>query len=189
MRGAAFLDRDGVINNHGGYINRPQDFALLPGAGSAIRRLNDAAVPVVVVTNQGGVALGYLTPDDLDAIHAKMELELAKEGARIDAIYACVHHPDTTIPEYRANPRCRKPEPGMLESARDDLGIDLSASFMVGDTTTDILAGQRAGCRTILVRTGYAGKDGIVDVTPDWTVADLSEAVDRILKELANGAP
>ena len=178
---AAFLDRDGVINNNGHYVNSQEDFQLLPGAAAAIRRLNEAGLPVVVVTNQGSVALEYLTLDELGRIHDAMDTLLAAEGAHVDAVYAALTYPSGTIPELTRESHYRKPSPGMLEQARDDLGIDLARSTMVGDATTDILAGQRAGCRTILVKTGFAGEDGWTEADPDHVVADLAAAVDLIL--------
>ncbi len=217
------LDRDGVLNDQTGFVNKPEDFNLLPGAAAAVARLNRAGIPVVVVTNQGGIALGYLTEDDLAAIHDRMVELLAAEGAHIDRIYYCPHYPvaraekatvegspalspasasslltaaaETAAIDPRRRPAetapdCpdRKPGIGMLEKARDDLGIDLRKSVLVGDATTDILAGIRAGCRTILVRTGYAGKDGKAVAEPDRVAADLSEAVSIILDEFIPAA-
>jgi D-glycero-D-manno-heptose 1,7-bisphosphate phosphatase len=179
-----FLDRDGVINDQTAFVNKPDDFRLLPGAAAAIRRLNETGVPVVVVTNQGGIALGYLTEDDLAAIHERMAELLAAEGAHVDAVYSCPYYPGGTIPRYAKESPDRKPGTGMLERARDELGIDLAKSYLVGDATTDILAGLRAGCTTILVLTGFGGSDAKVVAEPDFTVKDLSEAVELILNDL-----
>jgi D-glycero-D-manno-heptose 1,7-bisphosphate phosphatase len=181
---AVFLDRDGVVNDQTAFVNKPDDFRLLSGAAAAIRRLNEAGVPVVVVTNQGGIALGYLTEDDLAAIHTRMAELLAAEGARVDKVYFCPYYPNGTIPRYSKDSPDRKPGIGMLERARDGLGIDLRKSFLVGDATTDILAGLRAGCTTILVQTGFGGSDAKVVAEPDYAVADLSAAVDLVLNEL-----
>jgi D-glycero-D-manno-heptose 1,7-bisphosphate phosphatase len=166
-------------------VNAPDDFRLLPGAAAAIRRLNEAQIPVVVVTNQGGIALGYLTEDDLAAIHERMAELLAAEGAHVDAVYSCPCYPGGTIPRYAKDSPDRKPGIGMLERARDDLGIDLRKSHLVGDATTDILAGLRAGCTTILVQTGQAGTDGKEVAEPDHAVADLAAAVELILSQLS----
>jgi len=182
-KAAVFLDRDGVINNHGGYVNSAADFVLLPGVAEAIRRLNHAQMPVIVVTNQGGVAFGHLSAAELTEIHDKMERELAREGARVDAIYACPYHPRGTVAGLDRESRCRKPQPGMLEQASHAHGIDLLRSYMVGDMTVDIAAGREAGCTTLLVQTGIAGSDDKMDVTPDATVADLPAAVDWILDQ------
>jgi len=180
-RAAAFLDRDGVINNNGHYVNTVEDFELLPGAAAAIRRLNDAGVPVIVVTNQGSVALEYLTRDELERIHDRMDALLAEENAHVDAIYAALAYPEGKVPELAKVSEYRKPAPGMLRRAQEDLGVDPSRSHMVGDATTDILAGQAAGCLTILVETGFAGKDEKAKAVPDYVAVDLGAAVDLIL--------
>jgi len=177
---AVFLDRDGVINENA-FVNDPDDLVLIPGAGEAIARLNHACLPVVVVTNQGGIAMGHLTEETLGVIHAELRRRLAGAGASVDAIYYCPHIANARLIAYRIDCPCRKPGTGMLEKARDDLGIALSKSALVGDSTSDILAGIRAGCRTILVETGFGGKDGKVSAVPDAVVADLSAAVDLIL--------
>jgi D-glycero-D-manno-heptose 1,7-bisphosphate phosphatase len=183
-RKAVLLDRDGVINNHGDYVNHPDDMLLIDGAGAAIRRLNEAGLPVLVITNQGGIAMGYISERDLERIHARMIALLDAEGAHVDAIYFCPFHPRATVPAYRRDSDLRKPGIGMIEKARDDHDLDLSASYFVGDMTGDMLAGRRAGCRTVLVSTGFGGRDGEHDVEPDLRVADLAEAVDVILREM-----
>jgi D-glycero-D-manno-heptose 1,7-bisphosphate phosphatase len=169
-------------------VNKPDDFHFLPGAAAAIRRLNEVGIPVVVVTNQGGIALGYLTEEDLAAIHRRMAELLAAEGAHVDRIFYCPYYPNGTVPRYTKDSPDRKPGTGMLERARDELGIDLCKSFLVGDATTDILAGLRAGCTTLLVQTGFAGKDakagGNAPAEPDHVAADLPAAVDLILDRL-----
>jgi len=186
-KGAVLLDRDGVISQQTAFVNEPADLKLIDGAAASIARLNRAGWPVVVVTNQGGIAMGYLTEDTLHAIHVKMKALLAEAGAHVDAIYYCAHHEHAKIPEYKADCCCRKPKIGMLEQARDELCIDLAKSIFVGDSTTDILAGQRAGCFTILVETGFGGQDGKAEAEPDATVADLSGAADLILTQLPSG--
>ena len=181
-----FLDRDGVIVKQIDHLNRAEDLELIPGAGEAIARLNAAEIPVIVVTNQAGVAKGYLTIADLEEIHARLRSDLERHGAHLDEIYYCPHHPQATVTEYLKDCPCRKPGTGMLERARDEHGIDPSLSYLVGDSTSDILTGERAGSRTILVRTGYAGRDGLYEVKPDLIVADLAAAVDTILAETAD---
>jgi len=186
-RCAVFLDRDGVIVEQNGYLNRADDLRLVPGAAEAIARLNTAKIPVIVVTNQGGVAMGHLTIADLEKIHARMQRELAAHNAHLDAIYYCPHHPKAFAAETGTDPlrdcSWRKPGIEMLERARDEHGIDLTCSYLVGDSTGDILAGQRAGCRTVLVATGFGGSDRLYAVEPDLSAADLSEAIDQILAE------
>jgi len=183
-RVGVFLDRDGVIVEQVDHLRRVEDLRLLPGSAEAIARLNRAGIPVVVVTNQAAIAMDYLTVDGLLEIHRRLREELAKHEARWDALYFCPHHPEASLPELRADCLCRKPGTAMLEKGRDDLGIDLSRSYVVGDMTADILAGQRAGCRTVLVDTGLAGIDGRYEVVPDLRVPDLAAAVDAILKEV-----
>ncbi len=149
-RPAVFLDRDGTINVEVNYLHRPADLRLIPGASGAIQRLNLAGFVVVVVTNQAGIARGFYTEAELHALHTHLNALLASDGGRIDAFYWCPHHPDFTGPC-----RCRKPGTAMLEAAAADHGLDLGRSWLIGDNTGDIGAGQAAGCRSILVRTGY----------------------------------
>jgi len=183
-RRAVFLDRDGVINNHGDYVNTVEDLHLIDGSAAAIRKLNDAGLPVYVITNQGGIAFGYLTEAALETIHVNMLERLAEAGAHVDGIYSCPYHPKGTVPPFDRESSCRKPGIGMFELARDEHDLDLSTSYYVGDMTSDMLAGQRAGCRTILVATGFGGKDGEYEARPVLRAADLAEAVDIILAEL-----
>lgn len=184
-RAAVFLDRDGVINQEVGFLRRREDFTLLPGAAEAIRRCNQSGLLCVVVTNQPVIARGECTEEELATIHAWMDTLLGKEGAYLDRLYHCPHHPDAGYagerPELKIACTCRKPEIGMLEQARHDLNIDFSRSWLVGDRTGDILAAHRAGVRSILVRTGFAGTDGQYAVEPDAVADDLGAAVDMIL--------
>jgi len=184
---AVLLDRDGVISVQSGFVNGPDDLEIVDGAAAAIARLNAADLAVAVITNQGGIAMGYLTECALDEIHKRMTCELAEGGAHLDAIYHCPHHVEAKIEAYRLDCPCRKPSTGLLERARDELGIDLTKAVVVGDSTTDILAGTRAGCSTILVETGFGGKNGKAEATPDAVVADLPAAVDLILSSLSAG--
>ena len=148
QRPAVFLDRDGTINEEMGYINHLRRFRLLPEAAPAIRRLNEAGLPVVVVTNQSGAARGYFPASLVDEVHRYLQDLLAQSGARVDAIYACLHAPNTGCP-------CRKPQPGLLLEAAQDLNLDLSSSYLVGDRYVDIQTAANAGARGILVLTGY----------------------------------
>jgi histidinol-phosphate phosphatase family protein len=184
---AVFLDRDGVINEEVDLLHREDQLALIPGAAEAIRRLNDAGILVIVVTNQPAVARNLCTEADVRRIHARLADMLRRvAGARLDAVYYCPHHPEKHHadgnPAYRVDCECRKPKIGMLEQARKAFGLDYTQCFMVGDTTRDMQAGRNAGCRTILVRTGYAGRDGKYDVQPDWVVDDLAAAVEVVLE-------
>lgn len=147
---AIFLDRDGTINKYVGFLRDINDFELISGASEAIRKINESGYLAIVVTNQPVVARGDVTIKELDDIHEKLETELGKFGAYIDAIYYCPHHPDKgfegEIPELKIECDCRKPKPGMLLRAAEDYNIDLSKSFMIGDSEADAEAGLNAGC-------------------------------------------
>jgi len=188
-RPAVFLDRDGTINVERSYIRRPEEFELIPGVGPALRRLREAGFLLVVVTNQAVIAWGEATEDDVARIHRHLAWELGKEGAYLDAVYLCPHHPAAGSPGERPELKivcdCRKPAPGMVEQACRDLGIDPAASWMVGDHTRDIEMARRAGLRSILVRTGHAGADGAFDIQPDHIAADLPEAAEIIADSVA----
>jgi histidinol-phosphate phosphatase family protein len=175
---AAFLDRDGVINHDPGWIHRPDQLKVFPFAAEAIRALKEHGWLVVVVSNQSAVARGLCTERDVERVHEHLAQQLASDGARIDAFYFCPHHPDFG-PEPGC--RCRKPKTGMIDRAVQDFGIDVRRSFLVGDKTSDVAAGQRAGLRTILVQTGEAGQDGTCQAASNHVVADLCEAVELIL--------
>ena len=172
-REAVFLDRDGTIIEEVNYLSSPEQVCLIPGAADAVRRLNDAGVLVVVVTNQAGVARGYFPESRVGEVHAHLSTLLAAHGARIDAYYHCPHHPTEGVGEYRVACDCRKPKPGLLLTAARELDIDLSGSWMIGDKLCDAEAGATAGCRTLLVRTGH-GRDLPVEVD---AVTDLAAAV------------
>lgn len=137
---AVFIDRDGTIAKDVPYCSCPEDFELLPGVAEGIRKLNQHGFKVVVVTNQSGIARGYFTEQMLAKIHDKMQKELAKHGAHVDAIYYCPHHPDD-------NCGCRKPKPKMVLQAAAELNIDLSQSYVIGDSQIDVEMAQRAGCK------------------------------------------
>jgi len=190
QRSAVFFDRDGTINEQMGYINHISRFVLLPGVGRAVRRLNEHDIPVVVVTNQSGLARGYFPAALLDEVHRKMEKELAATGAHIDGLYVCPHHPEAKEARYRKNCTCRKPKIGLLEQAAADLDIDLGTSYMVGDRWSDLKCGARAGATSILVLTGYGRGDHQYigpgqDVQPALVAPDLNAAVDWILDQMA----
>src|SRR6266566_2139889 len=133
MKRAVFIDRDGTISEEVGYINHPSRFRVFPYAAAAIKLLNEADWLAVVISNQAGVARGYFSEDMIQTVHAQLELALKKEGARLDAIYYCAHHPDVGKPPYRCACDCRKPKPGLILRAAKELDIDLSHSWMIGD--------------------------------------------------------
>lgn len=179
-RATVFLDRDGVINEEVDGVLRPQDIRLLPGVSEAIRSLNEAGFPAIVITNQPYVSHGSLTEAQLDEIHAFLEAELASRHAVLDAIYYCPHHPhggyDGERKELKIQCQCRKPLPGMIFTASRELHLDLPNSWMIGDRTADVAAGAAAGVRTVMLRSGHAGRDGQNQVEPDFRFADLKEA-------------
>lgn len=151
---AVFLDRDGTINKYVGFLRKPEEFKLLDGAAKAIRKINRSGYLAIVVTNQPVIARGEVTWEGLDEIHRKMETLLGQEGAYLDDIFICPHHPDKGFPgerpEYKIDCDCRKPKPGLLLQAAEKYNIDLSESWMIGDSVRDEAAGKAAGCRTIL---------------------------------------
>ena len=185
LRSAVFLDRDGTLIREVGHLASPDSVDMLPGTPASLRRLNRSGTLAVVVTNQPVVARGDVTVEGLALIHARFESQLGAEGAFIDGLYFCPHHPDKgfpgEIPDLKGPCLCRKPQPGLIEQACRDLGVDRRSSWIVGDTTADIEAGRRAGIRNILVRTGYAGTDAKQIIRPDYICSDLPEAVEWIL--------
>jgi histidinol-phosphate phosphatase family protein len=172
---AVFLDRDGVIVCEVAYLRRPEQLRLLKGSAAGIAALRRAGFKVMMASNQSGVSRGYVSLATLHKIHARLKRLLAAEGAKLDAIYFCPHHPDDRC-------RCRKPLPGMLQAASRKHGLDLSRSFMIGDRTSDLMAGKNAGARAILVRTGIGGKDRAHKVVPDATCRNLGAAARWILR-------
>ena len=175
---AIFLDRDGTINKYVGFLRDIDQFELIDGVAEAIRKINSFGYLCIVVTNQPVIARGEVTVEQLQLIHNKMETLLGAEGAYVDGLYYCPHHPDKgfegEIEALKIDCECRKPKPGMLMKAASDFNIDLGSSWMIGDGKNDIKAGQAAGCRTVLI--GEA--DGC---EPDITAGSLLEAVEEIL--------
>lgn len=160
---AVFLDRDGTINKYVGFLRNIEDFELLPGVADVIKTINASGYLAIVVTNQPVIARGEVTVPELQEIHNKMETLLGAEGAYLDAIYYCPHHPhrgyEGEVPELKIECECRKPKPGMLLKAAEEFNIDLSQSWMVGDGENDIKAGITAGCRTALIGNESFGQD------------------------------
>ena len=177
---AIFLDRDGTINKYVGFLRNIEEFELIDGVTEAIKSINSSGYLTVVVTNQPVIARGEVTFDELEMIHNRMETLLGKEGAYLDAIYFCPHHPhsgyDGEIKELKIECDCRKPKPGMLLKAAEDLNIDLNQSFMIGDSKNDILAGKAAGCTTVLLSSESSS------IGQDISVASLKDFTDRYLR-------
>jgi D-glycero-D-manno-heptose 1,7-bisphosphate phosphatase len=183
---AVFLDRDGTVNEEVGYVNHVERFTLLPRVGEAIRLLNQNGLKTVVITNQSGVARGYFPESLVPLVHQKMQELLKKDGAHLDGIYYCPHHPDVGAPPYRQKCRCRKPEPGLIEEAVKDLDLDLRSSYMIGDRGVDIEFAHRVGAKGILVLTGYGKGEWEYwgrqwKESPEYVAQDLFEAVRWIL--------
>jgi len=176
MKKAAFLDRDGVINRkapEGQYVTRWEDMEFLPGSFEAVRLLNAAGFLVVVITNQRCVAKGLITPQELEALHARMRLEFQAAGATIDAVYYCPH-------DYQPPCDCRKPQPGMLLDAAREHNIQLNSSWMIGDSEHDVQAGRTAGCNTALVVADGQSNQARADIV----ATSLLDAAHKILQIL-----
>lgn len=193
---AVFLDRDGVINEivyfpELGLLDsplNPRQFKLLPNVAKAVKIFNKLGLKVVIASNQPAIAKGKITKELFEKISLKMIRDLKRGGAHIDAEYYCFHHPAAKYARYRVRCRCRKPEPGLLLKAAKDIGIDLSKSFLVGDSLTDIEAGGAAGCKTFLI--GYLKSDlsrlmEDTDVRPDFIVPSLLDAAKIIEREVS----
>jgi D-glycero-D-manno-heptose 1,7-bisphosphate phosphatase len=184
-RPAVFLDRDGTLIEDVDYLVRPEQLELLPGAARAVRLLNEARVPAVVVTNQSAVARGMLSEAQLAVVHARFEELLAQGGARLDAILYCPHHPELGTGEYKRACRCRKPAPGMLEEAAKRLDLDLGRSIAIGDALRDLEAGAAVGARGILVGTGKGAEQRARAARAGFACEpDVLSAVRRALAEL-----
>lgn len=191
MRRAVFLDRDGVLVEDVDLLTRADQLHLLPGVPAALNALRNTGFVLVVVSNQPVVARGLVTEEEVATIHTELDgLMLAAGGPAMDRYYFCPHHPKGTLPVYRLDCDCRKPKPGLLWRAARELNLDLRTSFLVGDRITDIIAGARAGCRTVLVETGKHLAKPIetsepLDTTigPDQVCADLPAATEWILSQ------
>jgi D-glycero-D-manno-heptose 1,7-bisphosphate phosphatase len=179
-----FLDRDGTLLEEANYVSELERLVFFPFSVDAVRLLNRADFAVVVVTNQAGIARGIVEETFVGRAHAFITERLAEGGARIDGYYYCPHHPMGIVEAYRRACDCRKPQPGMLKKAAEDLGLDLTSSFVVGDKLHDLEAGQAVGARGVLVRTGYGRKaEALQDrrVQPAAIVDNLMGAVSWIL--------
>lgn len=180
-----FLDRDGTINCHNGLISKPEQLELEDGVAEAIRLINESGYLAIVVTNQPVVARGMCDIADVEEIHKKLVTLLGREGAYLDDIVFCPHHPDKGYPEenplYKIVCNCRKPKTGMIDDMVKKYHIDITESFMIGDTTMDVQTGKNAGLKTVLVKTGEAGRDGKYTVKADYEAENLLDAVKRVI--------
>lgn len=182
---AIFLDRDGTLIHDRKLIKNKSDVRLLPGASASIKKFHDLGFDVFVITNQGAVARGYITEEDVKFVHCIIQSRLKKKSTFINSFYYCPHHPtEAKIKKFSVVCECRKPEIGQVLKAAKENGLDLHNSYFVGDMTSDILTGLNAKMKTILVKTGHSGQDNRYEVTPDFVVKNLSDAVSLIKKIL-----
>jgi D,D-heptose 1,7-bisphosphate phosphatase len=182
---AVFLDRDNTLIKDPGYISHPDQVELLDGVAESLIELKALGYKLIVVTNQSAVARGMVTEKVLAEIHERTEQLLGLKGASLDRIYYCPYHPEGVIPEYRRESDCRKPNPGMLLTAAEEMDIDLRQSWMIGNGNHDIEAGLRAGCKTILVNPlPQSGQAGPGEPAPDYKAVNMKEAVNLIKKFL-----
>ncbi|HEV2859526.1 MAG TPA: HAD family hydrolase [Pyrinomonadaceae bacterium] len=187
-RRAVFIDRDGTISEEVGYVNHVSRYRVLPFAAEAVRTLNERGWLAVLVTNQAGVARGYFKEEMIGQVHSVLAEELARGGARLDAVYYCPHHPSVGEPPYRLDCDCRKPRPGLIKRAAEELNLDLSKCWMVGDRYSDTELARNAGVRSAFVLTGY-GRGELEHQSeawqhrPDLVAENLLEAVLKITSE------
>lgn len=187
MNKAVFFDRDGTINEEAGYIRDLNNLKLIKGASEAIEKLRQKGYLAILITNQSGPARGYYNEDWVNTLNNTVQSMLEKEGTKLDAIYYCPHLPDGTVEEYTKDCDCRKPGTALFLQAKEKFNIDLSESFMVGDKATDVEAGHNAGCKGVLLRTGYGEQvlDGKYQTIPnaDYIANDITDAANWILNQ------
>lgn len=185
---AIFLDRDGTMNVSKGFISNADDLELIPGTVEAIKAINKSGALAIVITNQPVIARGECSFEELHNIHNKLKTLLGEKGAFVDDIFYCPHHPDKgfegEVPELKFDCECRKPKTGMIDEAVKKYNIDLSKSYMVGDSTMDLELARNAGVKSVLVDTGFAGNDGKYDRSCDIEAKDLLDAVEKIIKDM-----
>ncbi len=185
-RPAVFIDRDGTLSEEVGYINHPSRFRLFTYAAAAIKLLNETGWLAIVTTNQAGVARGYFSEEMIATVHGGMTAGLEREGARLDAIYYCAHHPTMGEPPYRFDCDCRKPKPGLISRATQDFEIDLAASWMIGDRYSDVQMARNAGVKSAFVLSGYGRGEwehqrSTWTLKPDLVAENLLLAVETIV--------
>ena len=186
---AVFLDRDGTLIQNLHYGSDPLAIRLEEGVGEGLRLLKQEGFLLVVVTNQSGVARGYFTEEHVEEMNRRLAEMLEEEGASLDGIYYCPHHPDGGVPHYSIACECRKPQPGMIRAASADLGIDPAQSWMVGDILDDIEAGNRVGCRGILVDVGTEGRPENPEREPEYIARDFLDAARYLLRISGRTSP
>lgn len=172
---AVFLDRDGVLTEEQGYVTSVKDLLLFPYSAECVRRIHEKGYYAIVITNQSGIARGLFSESDLKEMNAYLQ-----EAIGVDAVYYCPHHPEGIVECYRKVCKCRKPETGLLDQACADFEIDMQRSYMVGDRAGDILTGEKAGIRTVLLESGYGTARLEENVTPDYIFPDLRRVLDLL---------
>lgn len=179
---AVFLDRDGTINEEVGYLSRLEDLKVYDNAAEAIRLMKEKGFLAIVITNQSGVARGFFGEDFIIAVHNEINERLKARGTSLDALYYCPHHPRHGNEIYRKECSCRKPEPGLLIRAAEDLDIDLKRSYMIGDMPRDMDIARRVGAKGVMVKTGY-GKNVVATSKPHYVADDLLDAAQWIIRD------
>ena len=174
---AIFLDRDGTVSYEVGYVNHLSRYDIMPGSADAIRKINQSDFLAILVTNQAGVARGYFKEELIVKVHEKLQNILSDRDAYLDAIYYCSHHPEVGEPPYRKNCDCRKPKPGLIKRAQKEFHIDLSKSYIIGDSIKDIETGFTVSLPGILVLTGY-GKGEYEYHSSEWSIRPVHVAED-----------
>lgn len=189
-RPTVFIDRDGTINEQMGYINHASRFLIFPFVAEAVRLLNETGLLAIVVSNQSGIGRGYYPEALVTELHGCLNEHLAENGARLDNIYYCPHHPHAEVEEFRKECNCRKPRTGLIDQALKDFDIDMEHSYVVGDRYVDVDFARRAGLKGVIVRTGYGlgelqyNAEGNPDSV--YTAEDLLDAVKWILEQERN---
>lgn len=176
MNKAVFLDRDGTINEEKNYLSREEEFKFIPGAIEGLRLLRENRFKLIVITNQSGIGRGFLEKEKVERVNEKMRRELSERGVELDAVYVCPHAPEEGCD-------CRKPKNALVKRAGKEFKLDLEKSFFVGDKTIDIRLGKNCNGKTILLKTGYGGRDKKFKVEPDYLAEDLRDAAEIILSE------
>jgi D-glycero-D-manno-heptose 1,7-bisphosphate phosphatase len=191
---AVFLDRDGTINEECGYLNHVDRLRLIDGAADAVKLFNQHGLKTIIVSNQSGVARGYFPETMLNALHEKLRGLLEERGAKLDAVYYCPHHPSAGEPPYRQSCDCRKPNLGMIRRAEKQFSVVPRLSYMVGDKLSDVEFGRNAGCKAILVLTGYGKGEweynrSKYSANPDYVARDVLDAAQWIINDVISGQP
>jgi D-glycero-D-manno-heptose 1,7-bisphosphate phosphatase len=183
-----FLDRDGTLIEERGFLRDPNELRLIDGAAESILRLNNKGLITCIISNQSGVARGLMNEEDVRGMHRKLLEELKKEGANVERIYYCPHHPSGTVEPYNRDCECRKPKPGMMRTAERELSVDLSRSYVVGDKLADIQAGHAVEATTILVLTGYGERSREIaereGITADYIAPSIREAIKFVVQNI-----